>query len=69
MCFVIEYQNGSRYANVSSMICQKNHNFYTFPWLMKGQQYRFRVYATDGVMTAVGDWTFRFINGVESKHF
>ena len=68
VCFVIEYQNNTRYANVSSMICGESHTFYIFPWLVRGQQYRFRIYATSGVMTTVGGWTFMFINGIEGKH-
>ena len=68
VCFVIEYQNNTRYANVSSMICGKSHPFYIFPWLQRGQQYRFRIYAIIGEMTTVGDWSFMFINGVEGKH-
>ena len=64
VCFVIEYQNNTRYANVSSLICT---TFYTFPWLLRGQRYRFRVYATDGVITTISDWSFTFINGIDGK--
>ena len=67
VCFVIEYQNNTQYANVSSMIC--NHTFFVFPYLLRGEQYRFRIYATDGVTSTVSNWTFMFINGIEGiKH-
>ena len=67
VCFVIEYQNNTRYANVSSPICKGNHTFYIFPWLLRGQRYRFRVYATDGVMNTVSEWSFMFINGIDGN--
>ena len=69
VCFVIEYQNNTRYTNVSSLICEGNRTFYVFPWLLRYQRYRFRVYATDGVMTTVSSWSFTFINGIEGKHY
>ena len=68
VCFVIEFENGTRHANVSSLICGESHTFYIFPWLLRGQRYRFRIHATNGVMTTVGDWSFMFINGIEGKH-
>ena len=68
VCFVVEYQNNTRYANVSSKIYGESNTFYIFTWLLKGERYRFRIYATSGVMTTVGGWTFMFINGIEGKH-
>ena len=68
VCFVIEYQNNTRYANVSSLICEGNHTFYVFPWLLRGQSYRFRIYATDGIMTTVSKWSFFFRNGIEGTY-
>ena len=65
VCFVIEYQNNTRYANVSTLICEGNHTYYVFPWLLRGQRYRFRVYATDGLMTTISKWSFYFLNGIE----
>ena len=65
--FGIEYQNNTRTANVSSMICARNHDFYIFPWLLRGQSYRFRVFATDGVTTTISDWSFKFVNGIEGE--
>ena len=67
VCFGIEYQNNTRVANVSSMICARNHNFYVFPSLQRGQKYRFKVFATDGVTTTMSNWSFQFINGIEGK--
>ena len=67
VCFGIEYQNNTRVANVSSMICTRNHNFYIFPWLLRGQRYRFKMFATDGVTTTMSDWSYTFIDGVEGK--
>ena len=67
VCFVIEYQNNTRFTNLSSLIC--DHTFFVFPYLLRGERYRFRIYATNGVMTIVGDWSFMFINGIEgTKH-
>ena len=65
VCFGIEYQNNTRTANVSSLICKGNHTFFIFPWLVRGQWYRFRVYATDGTMNTVSDWSYGFTNGIE----
>ena len=67
VCFGIEYQYNTRVTNVSSMTCARNHNFYIFPWLLRGQRYRFRVFATDGVTTTMSHWSFEFINGIEGK--
>ena len=67
VCFGIEYQNNTRTANVSSMKCERNHNFYIFPWLLRDQKYRFRVLATDGVTTTISHWSFKFVNGIEGK--
>ena len=38
-----------------------------FPWLQRGQKYRFKVFATDGVTTTMSNWSFQFINGIEGK--
>lgn len=68
VCFKIEYQNNTRYENVSSLICHGNHTFYIFPGLLRGLRYRFRVYATNGVVESLpSHWTFLFINGIDGN--
>ena len=67
VCFGIKYENNTRIANVSSLICGRNHTYYVFPWLLYGQIYRFKVIVTDGVITTTSDWSYRFINGAKGK--
>ena len=41
-----------------------------FPWLLRGQQYKFRVYATNNVsLSSPGPWTELFLNGVDGEHY
>ena len=67
VCFGIEYENNTRIANVSSLICGRKCTFYVFRWLLYGQIYHFKVIATDGVRTTFSDWSYRFINGAKGK--